>query len=81
MTQPRILIVEDELIAAESLSLDLQRLGYEVVGVVSSGEKAIEKTKSLLPDLVLMDIQLRGKIDGITAAQNIYNTAKIPIIY
>lgn len=81
MAQPKILIVEDELIAAESLSLDLKRLGYEVVGIVSSGEKAIEKANILLPNLVLMDIQLRGKMDGITAAQNIYDTLKIPIIY
>lgn len=81
MTKPTILIVEDELIAAESLSLDLQKLGYEVVDIVSTGQKAIEKAHTYHPNLVLMDIMLRGKMDGITAAQNIYQQLKIPIVY
>ncbi|MGY6529781.1 MAG: hybrid sensor histidine kinase/response regulator [Cyanobacterium sp.] len=77
----RILIVEDELIAAESLSLDLKKLGYEVVGIVSTGQKAIQKAKDSLPDLILMDIMLKGSMDGITAAHEIYSLLKIPIIY
>ncbi len=80
-TKTKILIVEDELIAAESLSIDLQKLGYEVIGVVSTGEKAIAKAHNSHPDLILMDIMLRGKMDGITAAQNIHDSLHIPIIY
>lgn len=79
--QVKILIVEDELIAAESLSLDLEKLGYQVCGVVNSGEKAIEKVNKSNPDLILMDIMLKGKMDGITAAQVIYTQYKTPIIY
>ena len=81
MTKTKILIVEDELIPAESLSLDLQKLGYEVVGIANSGNKAIEKANSCCPNLVLMDIMLKGEMDGITAAQKIYDNLKVPIIY
>jgi signal transduction histidine kinase len=77
----QILIVEDELIAAESLALDLEKLGYQICGIVNSGEKAIEKVRQCQPDLILMDIMLKGKMDGITAAQTIYSEHKIPIIY
>lgn len=77
----RILIVEDELIAAESLSLDLKKLGYEVIGIVSTGEKAINKARESSPDLILMDIMLKGSMDGITAAHKIYRECKIPIVY
>lgn len=76
-----ILIVEDELIAAESLALDLKKLGYHINAVVNSGEKAISQVKKSPPDLILMDIMLKGKMDGITAAQQIYHQWKIPIIY
>ncbi|MBL1209535.1 ATP-binding protein [Geminocystis sp. GBBB08] len=77
----QILIVEDELIAAESLALDLEKLGYQICGIVNSGEKAIKKVKQCQPNLILMDIMLKGKMDGITAAQIIYDQYKIPIIY
>jgi len=81
MTEIKILVVEDELIAAESLALDLKRLGYKVIGIVDSGEKAINKTDKTKPDLVLMDIMLKGEVDGIAAADKIYNTFAIPVIY
>ncbi|BAQ65676.1 ATP-binding protein [Geminocystis sp. NIES-3709] len=81
MKQLKILIVEDELIAAESLTLDLEKLGYQVCGVVNSGEKAIEKVNKSNPDLILMDIMLKGKMDGISTAQIIYSQHKVPIIY
>ncbi|MGI0483115.1 ATP-binding protein [Geminocystis sp. CENA526] len=79
--QIQVLIVEDELIAAESLSFDLKKIGYQVCGIVNSGEKAIEKANTIKPDLILMDIMLKGKMDGIEAAQVIYSQHKIPIIY
>jgi len=81
-TQPlNILIVEDELIAAESLAFDLEKLGYQVYGIVNSGEKAIAKVEKSQPDLILMDIMLKGKMDGISASQIIHSRYHIPIIY
>lgn len=81
MSEGKILIVEDELIAAESLKTDLTKIGYEVVGIVNSGEKAIKNATETNPDLILMDIMLKGKMDGITAAEIIKETLQIPIIY
>jgi PAS domain S-box-containing protein len=77
----RILIVEDEVIVAEDLALTLQGLGYHMVGKVSTGEEAIQRTEELKPDLVLMDIRLAGKIDGIQAAEEIRVRSDIPIIF
>ncbi|MBR8828993.1 MAG: response regulator [Gomphosphaeria aponina SAG 52.96 = DSM 107014] len=81
MAEIKILVVEDELIAAESLALDLKRLGYKVVGIVDSGEKAINKSDQTKPDLVLMDIMLKGEVNGIAAAEEIYHQFKIPVVY
>ena len=58
-----------------------KKLGYEVIGIVSTGPKAIQKAQDSSPDLVLMDIMLKGSMDGITAAHEIYRLLKIPIIY
>lgn len=76
----KILIVEDELIAAENLAETLQDLGYEVAGTVDSGEEAITATATLKPDLVLMDIMLQGQIDGVTAAATL-RYLNIPVIF
>ncbi|MGB3534708.1 MAG: EAL domain-containing protein [Microcoleaceae cyanobacterium] len=76
-----IMIVEDELIVAENLAQNLRRLGYSISAVVNSGEDAIQAAKTTYPDLVLMDIMLRGDIDGIEAALQIYHQFKIPVIY
>ena len=81
MTNIKILIVEDELIAAESLALDIKRLGYQVVGIVDTGEKAIAKIAQTQPELILMDIMLKGHWDGITTAGKILEKIDIPIIY
>ena len=80
MTKERILIVEDELIVARDIENCLTKLGYSVAGVAASGEEAVRKADALLPDLVLMDIVLKGKINGIAAAEEI-NTFNIPVIY
>jgi EAL domain-containing protein (putative c-di-GMP-specific phosphodiesterase class I)/CheY-like chemotaxis protein len=79
--KPKIMIVEDELIVAENLSQNLERLGYQVSAVVNSGEDAIQTALATPPDLVLMDIMLLGSIDGIEAASEIYFQLKIPVIY
>ena len=81
MTKTQILIVEDELIVAEDLKLTLNNLGYDVIAIASTGEDAIEITKSKHPDLILMDIMLEGQIDGITTTERIHALLDIPVIY
>jgi len=81
MTKAKILIVEDELIAAANIARNLQKLGYEITAKVNSGEKALVQVAENPPDLVLMDIQLRGKIDGIEAAAQIRSQYQIPVVY
>jgi|Deesub1362B_J571_1020462.scaffolds.fasta_scaffold00006_228 CheY-like chemotaxis protein len=78
---PRVLIVEDETIVALDLQCTLEQLGCLVVKIVSSGEESIEAARKYSPDVILMDIKLKGKIDGIKAAEIIYQRWKIPIIY
>jgi len=76
-----ILVVEDESIVGKDIQKTLQNLGYDVACVVSSGEAAIQKAKENRPDLVLMDIVLKGKIDGIEAAEHIRSHFNIPVVY
>ena len=79
--ETRILIVEDEGIPAKGLEKKLTYLGYTVCGIAVSGEEAITKALETHPDLVLMDIVLKGNIDGIEAAKRIHSSTKIPIVY
>jgi diguanylate cyclase (GGDEF)-like protein/PAS domain S-box-containing protein len=79
--QARILIVEDESIVQLDIMNSLQVLGYEVVGTASSGEEGIKQAEVNRPDLVLMDIILKGNIDGVRAAEKIRSCLKIPVIY
>ena len=81
MTQARILVVEDESIVAADIQDRLESLGYEVPITVASGEKAVEQAGALRPDLVLMDIQLKGRMDGVEAADQIRQRFGIPVIY
>jgi len=76
-----ILVVEDERIVAIDLADTLTQLGYTVIANLDSGEAAIEQAVKLRPDLILMDIRLKGKIDGIQAAHEIRNQINVPIIY
>ncbi len=76
-----ILIVEDELLIAENLSYKLEKLGYKTVGIVCSGADAIERAGEMKPDLILMDIVIKGEIDGIEAAGIINQELDIPIVY
>ena len=78
---PRILIVEDEGIIALDLQAALTRLGYVVVGIAAEGEKALQKVAEYHPDLVLMDINLKGEMDGIAAAEQILKRFGTPVIY
>jgi signal transduction histidine kinase len=79
--RPRILIVEDESIVARDIESQLQALGYQSVGTVTHGEGAIQLAGELVPDLVLMDIQLSGAMDGITAAQAIRTRFALPVVF
>ncbi|HWA49970.1 MAG TPA: PAS domain S-box protein [Dongiaceae bacterium] len=79
--QPRILIVEDERIISLDLSDQLSRLGYEVAGIATSGDAALRHIANDAPDLVLMDVQIEGTIDGIETARRIPAELMIPVIY
>ena len=81
MTRPSILIVDDEVIIARDLETRLEAMGYEVAGIASSGSEAIRLATDLRPSLVLMDIVLKGEIDGIAAAAEIRRRCGIPVIY
>lgn len=77
----KVLVVEDEFIVAEYIKKSLERMGYCVPSIASSGEEAIEKAKIHKPDIVLMDIKLEGEMDGIMAADVIKSRYNIPIIF
>ncbi|MDF5711060.1 MAG: response regulator [Nostoc sp. S4] len=81
MPNAKILVVEDEAIVAKDLQYRLNKFGYTVPIIASSGEEAINKALEISPDLVLMDIRLKGQMDGIEAAQKIYKSFDIPVIY
>jgi CheY-like chemotaxis protein len=81
MAKGRILIVEDEHIVAMGIKRMLKGLGYTVTGVASSGEDAISKAESTFPDLVLMDIMLKGELDGVEAAKAIKERFDVPVVY
>lgn len=76
-----ILVVEDEIIVALDLKRSLQGIGYQVVQVVTTGEKAVKAAKNKRPDLVLMDIRLQGKMNGIEAAKVIHSQYDVPVVY
>ena len=77
----KILVVEDEIIVGMEIKDRLERLGYSVIDTVSSGEEAVKRAEETSPDLVLMDIRLKGDMDGIEAAKRIRHRFNIPVIY
>ncbi len=79
--KPRILVVEDEVVIAMDIQLQLKGLGYLPVGHATRGAQAIEMAAALKPDLVLMDIQLAGDMDGIAAAQTIRTQYGLPVVF
>jgi DNA-binding LytR/AlgR family response regulator len=81
MSATRILIVEDDMIIAANISLQLSNLGYEVTGIETKGEEAIHHALETKPDIILMDIHLKGKITGIDAAHEIHKFLDIPLIF
>ncbi len=81
MNSKKILIVEDELITSENIRACLGEAGYQVTGMYAAAEEAIESIERNKPDLVMMDIKLRGKMDGIEAAEIILERFDLPVIY
>lgn len=80
-TPVKILVVEDEMVIAANIALQLTNLGYEVTGIIPRGEDALLHLKENQPDIVLLDINLKGKLDGIEMAKQIQKERSIPIIY
>jgi signal transduction histidine kinase/DNA-binding response OmpR family regulator len=81
MSGERILVVEDESIVSLDIQVQLGRLGYTVAEAAVSGEEAVRKAAEAAPDLVLMDIRLKGEMDGIQAAEQIRERFNVPVIY
>lgn len=81
MANISVLIVEDEEFFAIEVRDILEKLGYGVSGVASTGEDAVKMTEDKHPDLVLMDIVLKGEMDGVMAAEQIHERLDIPVIY
>src|SRR5579884_2587734 len=77
----RILIVEDERITAEDLRDILTDLGYDVLDIVSTGPEAIRRAETMKPDLALMDIRIKGEMDGTEVARVFRTQFNIPVIY
>ncbi|MCP5118183.1 MAG: response regulator, partial [bacterium] len=81
MKKPKILVVEDEKVVATDIEESLQKLGYTVVAGAASGIGAIRKAVETDPDLVLMDIKLKGDIDGVDAAGELHDRLGIPVVF
>jgi signal transduction histidine kinase len=81
MKKIKILIVEDEVIVAMEIQSTLKNLGYSVIAIADTGEKAINKASTEKPDLILMDIRLKGDLDGIETAECIRSLLDIPVIF
>jgi DNA-binding response OmpR family regulator len=79
--EPRALIVEDEILIAEELSERLSRLGFSVIAAVDSADEGVAIAIRESPDLVLMDIRLKGGKDGMQAAKEIHQRVDVPIVY
>jgi len=81
MAKAKILVVEDEAITARDIQNRLKELDYDVPAIAASGEGAIKSVEEIKPDLVLMDIILKGDMDGIDAAEQIHDRFDVPVVY
>ncbi len=81
MDKPQVMVVEDEFVIAVDIQKALERIGYDVPAIESSGEDAIKTAGEIKPDLVLMDIMLNTEMDGIKAARQICSQFNIPVVY
>lgn len=78
---PKILMVEDDMIIAADISMQLSKLGYEIIGMNTRGEDALKMIELNRPDIILMDIVLTGKMNGIETSQHILDNFQIPVIF
>ncbi|MFK8045328.1 MAG: response regulator [Crocinitomicaceae bacterium] len=81
MLKLNVLVVEDESIVSKDIQHSLKKLGYTIVGAAATGEKAYELATTLHTDIILMDIMLKGEMDGIETAEKIRGEVNVPIIY
>ena len=81
MAKTNVLVVEDESIVSKDIQHSLKKLGYNVVGASATGEKAVELAHETKPDIILMDIMLKGEMNGIETADQIKKELNIPVIY
>ena len=80
-SKPRALIVEDEILIAEELKERLSLLGFSVIAAVDSADEGIAIATRERPDLVLLDIRLKGEKDGVQAVQEIHKKVDVPVVY
>ncbi|MBU3915296.1 response regulator [bacterium] len=81
MEKVKILVVEDESIVSAEIKSRLLRLGHNEISIVATGDKAIEEVDTGTPDIVLMDIEINGKIGGVDIATAIRSRSNIPIVF
>ena len=79
---PNILIVEDEMIIASRVAMLVEKMGYAVAGILPRGEEVLDHCRSAQPDLILMDIHLKGKLDGVETVEQLQKAGfQIPVIF
>lgn len=81
MTQQSILIVDDDAVVADDLAQKVKALGYRVLDIASTGEAALRISHAHTPDLILLDITLAGKLDGVETATRIKEFSDIPLVF
>src|SRR5690349_20550336 len=79
--EPTVLIVEDEAIVAEDLSRKVKSLGYRVVGIYPTGEEVIEAVQARPADLILLDLQLSGKLNGVQTAERLHLACEAAVVF
>ena len=79
--QVKIMVVEDDIIISEDIQRSVDSLGYEVVGAFTTGEEALNSIAQNQPDIVLMDIVLRGQLNGIDTAKILFEKHNIPVVF
>lgn len=77
----KVLLVEDDLLTAKSIELILREHGFEVIATLKNADEIVEQVTILKPDIILMDIILQGKTDGVTATENLRKVIDIPVIF
>jgi CheY-like chemotaxis protein len=80
-TAARILVVDDEQVVAMDIEMQLLAFGYEVTGIAATGKEALRLADETRPDLVLMDVQLRGALDGFCTAEELQKTSNAPVVF